>query len=145
MRKRLVGPLVLCAALVVLALPASGAAATKFAYTVEKNVCVAGAGKFNFGHGVLRVRIIEYGKSGANRFTYKAQVWTKPVRGNTWTMEYQWPRFETTFPNDFDSYYNSRQYAYDPKHNVYMRIVVTVRALNGSNTLYKKTVYGKIC
>ena len=145
MRKRLIGPLVLCAAMVALTLPASGAAAKNFAYTVEKNVCVAGAGKYHFGHGVLRVRIIEYGKSGANRFTYKAQVWVKAIHGRKWTMEYQWPLFETTFPNNSDSYYNSRQYVYDPKHNVYMRIVVTVRALNGATTLYKKTVYGKIC
>ena len=145
MRKRLVGLLVLCAAIVVLSLPATSAAATKFASTVERDVCVSGAGKYHFGHAALRVRIIEYGKSGANRFTYKAQVWTKPVNGNNWTMEYQWPLFETTFPNNFDSYYNSRQYAYDPKHNVYMRIVVTVRALNGTDSLYKKTYFGKIC
>src|SRR5688500_7706760 len=109
MRKRLVGLLVLCAAIVVLSLPATSAAATKFASTVERDVCVSGAGRYHFGHAALRVRIIEHGKSGANRFTYKAQVWVKPVRGsNTWTMEYQWPLFETTFPNDFDSYYNSR-------------------------------------
>jgi hypothetical protein len=145
MRKRLVGLMVLCVAMVVLMLPASSIAATKFASTVERNVCVSGAGKYHFGHAALRVRIIEYGKSGANRFTYKAQVWVKPIRGDTWTMEYQWPLFQTTFPNDFDSYYNSRQYAYDPKHNVYIRIVITVRALKNTQTLYKKTVFGKIC
>jgi hypothetical protein len=145
MRKRLVGLLVLCAAIVFLTLPAVSAAAVKFSSTVERDVCVSGAGKYGFGHAALRVRIIEYEKSGANRFIYKAQVWTKPIRGNTWSLEYQWPKFETTFPNDFDSYYNSRQYAYDPKHNVYMRIVITVRAKHDADTLYKKTYFGKIC
>jgi hypothetical protein len=145
MRKRLIGPLVLCAAIVALTLPASTSAAKNFAYTVERNVCVSGAGKYHFGRAALRVRIIEYGKSGANRFTYKAQAWVKRLNGTKWTMEYQWPLFEKTFPNDFDSYYNSRQYVYEPKHNVYVRIVVTVRALKGATTLYKRTVYGKIC
>lgn len=145
MRKRFVGLLVLCAAAVVLSLPVTTAAATKFASTVERDVCIFGAGKYHFGHAALRVRIIEYGKSGANRFTYKAQVWIKPIHGGSWSMEYQWPIFETTFPNDDDSYYNSRRYSYDPKHNVYIRIVVTVRALHDSESLYKQTYFGKVC
>ena len=145
MGKRLAVLSLPCVLLVALALPGPILAAAKFSYTVERDVCKAGAGKYGFGHAALRVRIIEYGKSGANRFTYKAQVWKRPLHSRKWTKEYQWPRYETTFPNNYDSYYNSRAYSYDPKRNVYLRIVVTVRAWHGDERLFSRTVYGKIC
>ena len=145
MRERRAGSLVLCALLVSVILPGPAAAATMFSTTVEQNVCVSGAGEYGFGHARLRVRIIEYGTSGANKFSYKAQVWVRRIHGTKWTLEYQWPLFTKTFPNNSDSYYNSRAYSYDPKRNVYFRIVVTVRAWHDSEVLYKKTVFGRIC
>lgn len=131
--------------LLCLLLPAQAIAAPSFSVTVERDTCVAGAGKYGFGQGVLRVRIIEYGKSGANRFTFTAQVWHLSIRGSTWTKEYQWPLYETTFPNNNQSYYSSRQYAYAPNHNAYHKIVVRVRALNGDTVLHSKLIQGKTC
>ena len=78
MRKRfsvLLLPAVLLCSLLV---PAQAIAAPPFSVTIERDTCVAGAGKYHFGQGVLRVRIIEYGKSGATKFTWVAQVWHLP-------------------------------------------------------------------
>jgi hypothetical protein len=136
--------LVLAAALFAVAAPVPAQAAS-FTVTVERDTCVAGAGKYGFGQGVLRVRIIEYGKSGANRFTFRAQVWHLPLHGTKWTKEYEWPLYEATFPNNKESYYSSRQYAYAPNHNAYHKIVVRVRALNGDTVLYSKLIQGKTC
>ena len=145
MRKRFAALLLPVALLCLLLVPAQAVAAPSFLVTVERDTCVAGAGKYGFGQGVLRVRIIEYGKSGANRFTFTAQVWHLPLRGSTWTKEYQWPLYVTNFPNNNQSYYNSRQYAYAPNHNAYHKIVVRVRALSGDTVLYSKLIQGKTC
>jgi hypothetical protein len=145
MRKRFAALLLPGALLCLLLMPAQAIAAPSFSVTVERDTCVAGAGKYGFGKGVLRVRIIEYGKSGANRFTFKAQVWHLPIRGTKWTKEYQWPLYEATFPNDNQSYYSSRKYSYAPNHNAYHKIVVRVSALNGDTVLYSKLIQGKTC
>lgn len=145
MRKRF-SLLLLVALLGVLVLPGQAIAAP-FTVTIERDTCVAGAGKYGFGQHVLRVRIIEYGKSGANKFTFTGQVWHLPLRGKNkkWTKEYQWPTYETTFPNNNESYYVSRQFAYAPNHNAYHAIVVRVSAWNGSTRLYTKLIEGKTC
>lgn len=145
MRKR-IAVLVLPWALFILALmPAQAVASPSFTTTIERDTCVAGAGKYGFGQGVLRVRIIEYRKSGANRFTFVAQVWHLPIRGSEWTKEYQWPTYETTFPNNNSSYYNSRQFAYAPNHNAYHKIVARVSAWQNDTVLYTKLIQGKTC
>ena len=144
MRKRLAALLLPCALLCLL-LPGQVLATSSFTTTVERDTCVAGAGKYGYGQGVLRVRLIEYGKSGANQFTFVAQVWHLPIHGSTWTREYQWPTYETTFPDNSQSYYNSRQFAYAPAHNAYHKIVVRVSAWHDATRLYTKLVQGKTC
>jgi hypothetical protein len=145
MRKRLATLLIPCALLCLMLLPGQVAAAASFTTTVERDTCVAGAGKYGFGQGVLRVRVIEYNKSGANKFTFTAQVWHLPLHGSKWTKEYDWPVYSTTFPDNNASYYNSRQFAYAPDHNAYHKIVVRVRALHDSTVLYSKLIQGKKC
>ena len=130
--------------LLCLVLPAQAIAAPAFTVTIERDTCVAGAGKYGFGQGVLRVRIIEYGKSGANRFTFMFQVWHLPLRGTTWTKELE-KTYETTFVNDNQSYYASRRFAYAPDHNAYHKIAVRVRAWQGDTLLYSKSYVGKKC
>ena len=144
MRKRFSVLLLPVALLCVMLMPGQVLAAS-FSTTIERDTCVAGAGKYGFGQHVLRVRVIEYGKSGANRFTFTAQVWHLPLHGTTWTKEYQWQVYETTFPNNNQSYYNSRQFAYAPNHNAYHKVVVRVRALSGDTVLYSKLIHGKTC
>ena len=144
MRKRfsvLLLPAVLLCSLLV---PAQAMAAPSFSVTIERDTCVAGAGKYHFGQGVLRVRIIEYGKSGANKFTWVAQVWHRPLRGSTWSKEHQW-QYQTTFRDTSASTYESRQFAYAPNHNAYHKIVVRVSAWNGSTRLYSKYYEGETC
>lgn len=145
MRKRLAMLMLPCALLIVALMPAQAAASPTFVTTIERDTCVAGAGKYGFGQGVLRVRVIEYDKSGANKFTWVGQVWHLPVHGSTWTKEYQWPTYETTFPNNNSSYYNSRQFAYAPNHNAYHKIVVRVSAWSDNTVLYTKLIQGKTC
>ena len=145
MRKRFAVLLLPAVLLCALFVPAQALAAPSFSVTIERDTCVAGAGKYGYGQGVLRVRIIEYGKSGATKFTFVGQVWHMPLRGGRWTKEYQWPTYETTFPNNNQSYYNSRQFAYAPNHNAYHGIVVRVSAWNGSTRLYSKLIEGKEC
>ncbi|MEO8625438.1 MAG: hypothetical protein ABI452_01945 [Candidatus Limnocylindrales bacterium] len=145
MRKRLAAALLPCALLLLALMPGQVVAAPSFSTTIERDTCVAGAGKYHFGQGVLRVRLIEYGKSGANKFTFVAQVWHLPIHGSKWSKEYQWPTYETTFPNNTSSYYNSRQFAYAPDHNAYHKIVVRVRAWHNDTVLYSKLIQGETC
>jgi hypothetical protein len=144
MRKRL-ATLSLSALFVLLLAPGQASAAPSFSTTVERDTCVAGAGKFGFGQGILRVRVIEYGKSGANRFTFMGQVWHLPLHGSTWTKEYQWPTTETTFQDDANSNYESRKFAYAPNHNAYHKLAVRVRAWHNDTLLYSKSIIGKMC
>jgi hypothetical protein len=144
MRKRfsvLLLPAVLLGSLL---LPAQAMAAKPFSVTIERDTCVAGAGKYHLGQGVLRLRIIEYGKSGANKFTWLAQVWHLPIRGSNWSKEHQW-QYQTLFNNTNASNYESRQFAYAPNHNAYHKIVVRVSAWNGSTRLYSKYYEGETC
>lgn len=145
MRKRLAALTIPCALVLLMLLPFSAAATSSFSTTIERDTCVAGAGKYGYGQGVLRVRVIEYNKSGANKFSFTAQVWHRPLHGTRWTKEYDWPIYSTTFPDNNASYYNSRQFAYAPDHNAYHKIVVRVRALHGSTVLYSKLILGKAC
>jgi hypothetical protein len=145
MRKRLAAQVLPCALLALLLLPATASAAPSFGTTVPTNTCVAGAGKYGFGLGVLRVRVTEYGRSGANRFTFRGQVWHLPIHGTKWTKEYEWPIFEETFPNDSASYWALRKFAYAPNHNAYHKIVVRVSAWHNAKLLYSKKVMGATC
>lgn len=148
MLTRVLGPvtraLLISLALFAVAVPAPAMAAKPFSVTIERDTCVAGAGKYHLGQGVLRVRIIEYGKSGATRFTWVAQVWHLPIRGSTWSKEHEW-RYETPLKNTNASTYESRQFAYAPNHNAYHKIVMRVSAWNGSTRLYSKYYEGKTC
>ena len=121
-------------------------ASPSFSTTVERDTCVSGAGKFHLGQGVLRVRIIEYGKSGTTRFTFVGQVWHRWIHGTKWTKEYQWPANDKPpFPNDSSSHYESRQFAYAPNHNAYHKIALRVSAWHNDTLLYSKVFVGKSC
>ena len=145
MRKRLAMLWLPLALLVLLIVPGQAIAAPSFSTTVERDTCVAGAGKFGFGQGVLRVRVIEYGKSGATRFTFLGQVWHLPLHGSTWTKEYQRLYEEAPFVNDSVSHFESRQVAYAPDHNAYHKIAVRVQAWHNDTLLYTKSIVGEMC
>ena len=146
MRHRLAALLLPCALLCSLLLPGPALATSSWSTTVERDTCVVGAGKYHFAQGVLRARITEYGKSGTTQFTWVAQVWHLPIHGTTWTKEYEWPHYVTSFTNDKSSHYESRQFAYSPDHNAYHKIVVRVSARSATGaTLYTKLFQGKTC
>lgn len=145
MRKRLAMLMLPCALLIVALMPAQAVASPSFVTTIERDTCVAGAGKYHLGQGVLRVRIIEYGKSGANKFTWVGQAWHLPIHGTTWTNELEWPHYTTPFNDDNASHYESRQFAYAPDHNAFHKIVVRVSVWSNSTLLYTKLIQGKTC
>lgn len=145
MRKRLAVLMLPCALLGLLLVPSQVVASPSFSTTIERNTCVAGAGKYHLGQGVLRVRVIEYGKSGANRFTWMGQVWHLPIHGSTWSKEYQWPTTQTSFQDDVSSHYESRQFAYAPNHNAYHKLALRVRVWHNDTLLYSKSIVGKQC
>jgi hypothetical protein len=145
MRIRLAALLLPCALLILALMPAQALASPSFVTTIERDTCVAGAGKYHLGQGVLRVRIIEYGKSGADEFTWVAQAWHLPIHGTTWTKEHEWPHYSTTFKDDNASHYESRQFAYAPNHNAFHKIVLRVTAWHGTTRLYTKLIQGKTC
>lgn len=145
MVRRLALMLLPCSLLVSAALPGPISAAPRFRATLVRDTCVSGAGKYGFGRGVLIARIVELGRSGANRFTFLGQVWHRPLRRNEWTKEYQWPRFETTFPNDGRSFYAIRRFKFAPDHNAYHKIAVRVRAWRGNELLFSRSFVGAEC
>jgi len=146
MRKRLAVLLLPCALLCLVLMPGQVLTTSPFSTTIERDTCVAGAGKYHYGQGVLRVRITEYGKSGATEFTWVAQVWHLPIHGTTSTLEHEWPHYVTQFKDDSTSHYESRQFAYAPNHNAYHKIVVRVRAYSADNTLlYGRLIQGATC
>jgi hypothetical protein len=145
MRKRLALMLLPCSLVVTAALPSPTSAAPRFRVTLVRDTCVSGAGKFGFGRGVLVARIVELGRSGANRFTFLGQIWHRPLHGGRWTKAYQWPRFETAFTNDQSSYWALRRFKFAPDHNAYHKLAVRVRAWRGSELLFSRSFVGAEC
>lgn len=135
----------LCAVALPMLLPGPVAAASSFRATLVRDTCVSGAGKYGLGQGVMIVRIVEVGRSGANRFTFVGQVWHRRLRGTQWRKEYQWPQYETTFPNNRSSYWATRRFAYAPNHNAYHKLAVRVRAWHDDELLFTRSFVGKKC
>jgi hypothetical protein len=128
-----------------LALPGSTLAAADFDFTILRDVCRANGGDFSRGHQVLKVRVDEYGPSGANKFTLDAKVLHRKVSGGKWTTEYTWDRFKVTFANDANSYFHARWFSYDPKDKALHRIVVVIRVWHNTRLLASKTLTGTTC
>jgi hypothetical protein len=145
MRKRLALMLLPCSLLVSALMPATVSAAPRFRVTLVRDTCVSGAGKHGLGKSVLIARIVELGKSGANRFTFLGQIWHRPLHGRHWTKEYQWPQWETTFPNDKSSYWAVRRFKFEPAHNAWHKLAVRVQAWHGKQLLFTKSFVGSEC
>jgi hypothetical protein len=116
-----------------------------FVFEVLRNRCV-NTGK-DFGHGevLLKVKVKENGASGANKFTLAAVAQhLKPSTG-TWVNEYTFDFVKVTFPDDANSYYHERWFAYDPKESKEHRIVLVMKILHNKQVLASRTVTSKSC
>jgi hypothetical protein len=138
-------PLLLILASLALALPGTAQAASDFKFLIVKDICQANGGDFGEGHHKLTVRVEEQGKSGATKFTLDARVMHRKKSGGEWTREFEWDRYRATFPNDSDSYFHQRYFAYDPKDGGLHKIVVVIRVWQGSSLLASRTLNGTAC
>ncbi len=145
MRRRLALMLLPCTLIVSSMMPGPVAAATKFRATLVRDTCVSGAGKHGLGKSVLIARIVELGRSGANRFTFLGQIWHRPLHGKHWTKEYQWPQWETNFPNNKSSYWATRRFKYEPAHNAWHKLAIRVSAWHGNRLLFSRSFVGSEC
>jgi hypothetical protein len=127
-----------------LSLPAATMAAS-FTYTVKKNTCTASGGYYGYGQLYFKVRMDEYGRSGANKFTMDAKLQHRNVGGSRWRTEYKWTRDTYTFPNNSASYSYVSWYSYQPNDFAWHRIVVTLKVWNGGTLLAKQVLRGKSC
>ena len=132
----------LLAALIV---PGTARAADTFEFNILRNSCTDTGHDFNHGEILLKVKVTENGASGANKFTLAAVAQHHKVRHDTWVTEYTFDTFKATFPDDANSYYHTRWFAYDPKEKSEHRIVVTIKVWHNKTVLASKTLTSKSC
>ena len=123
----------------------TNAAPGDFSFEVLRNSCT-NTGK-DFGHGevLLKVKVKENGASGANKFTLAAVAQHYRASTDSWVDEYTWNTFKTTFPDDANSYYHTRWFAYDPKEGKEHRIVLVMKILHNKQVLASRTVTSRSC
>jgi hypothetical protein len=134
--------------LVLLALVAPAptqAAPGDFSFEVLRNSCTDTGKDFGHGEVLLKVKVKENGASGANKFTLAAVAQHYRASTNSWVTEYTWDKFKTTFPDDANSYYHVRWFAYDPKEGKEHRIVLKMKILHNKQVLASRTVISKSC
>ena len=145
MRRRLTFASALVAILLIFVLPASTVSASTYYYTVKTNTCKASGGYYGYGHLAYKVQIKEYGKSGANRFSFAAIVQYQSLSGGKWRTAWNAGVKNYYFPNNSASYAYWYSWWYDPAIIAWHRFKVTLKVYSGSFVLATKTLYGKTC
>jgi hypothetical protein len=118
---------------------------TSFTFAVTANTCTRTGHDFKHGEVLIKVKVQENGKSGANAFTLSAVAQHSNPRRGTWTTEYSWATYKVTFPDDTNSYYHTRWFAYDPKNKSVHHIVVVIKVWHNKTVLASKTLTSKAC
>ena len=144
MRRRLAFLSTLIALALVLVLPATTMAAS-YTYQVKNNTCTASGGDYGWGHLYFKVKLTEWGNTGANKFTFTAKAQHKNLGGNRWYTDWNYGTDTYTFPNNGATYYYVKWYSYDPGDLAWHRIKVTMKVWHNGTLLAKKTIYGKTC
>jgi hypothetical protein len=145
MRRRLTLASALMAILLVFVLPASTVSAATFTYNITKDICTASGGSHGYGHIVMKTRVTEWGRSGANRFTVKVTVQLRHGTSSVWHAVKSWPLYTWRFPNDEDDYWLTSSYDYDPKASGSHMMQMDVKIWGGSTLLGLRSLKGKIC
>lgn len=131
--------------LVALIVPGTARAADTFEFTILRSSCTSTGHDFNHGEILLKVKVKENGASGANKFALAAVAQHHKAGNDTWVTEYTFDTFKVTFPDDGNSYYHTRWFAYDPKDKSEHRIVVTIKVWHNKHVLASKTLTSKSC
>ena len=132
--------------LILLALVAPGTAqADTFEFNILRNSCKTTGGDFHHGEVLLKVKVKENGASGANNFTLTAAGQHFKNSTNSWVLESQFETVKVTFPDDANSYYHTRWFAYDPKDASKHRVVVVIKVRHNNTVLQSKALVSKAC
>jgi hypothetical protein len=145
MRRRLSLLSFLTALLLIFVLPAATVSAATFTYEVRRNVCQSTGGDYGYGHLYFKVRLNEFGNSGANKFTFAAKAQHKNLGGSRWVTEYNYGTDTYTFPSNNQSYWYTMWYSYDPDDFAWHRIRVALKVWHGSTLLASRVVIVKYC
>jgi hypothetical protein len=135
----------LAVVLAALVAPTTVQAADVATFQILRNACTTTGGDFHHGEVLLKVKVTENGSSGANKFTLTAVAQHHKASTNSWINEYQFDTVKVTFPDDANSYYHTRWYAYDPKDKSEHRIRVVIKVWHNKSLLASKTFTSKAC
>jgi len=109
---------------------ATNVLAVSFNFATVRNVCETSGGNHGFGYVLLKVRVTEYGKSGANYFRILSKAQYKNGSGWHTLLNYGWSE-SSHFPNDNDTWYSRLQRRFDPdgtpdalSHRIWMKVQV---------------------
>ena len=144
MRRRLTFFSSTIAILLVMALPATTLAAD-YTYKVKSNTCNASGGDNGYGHLYFKVRLTEYGNSGANKFTFSGKAQHKDLGSSRWQTGWNYGTFTWWFNDNGSNNWYDRWYSYDPPDFAWHRIKVTLKVWHNGILLAKKTLYGETC
>ena len=131
--------------LIALVAPTVARATDTFQFEIRRNSCTTSGGDFHHGEVLIKVKVTENGLSGANKFTLAAVGQHHKTSNDTWITEYTFSTFKVTFPNDSNSYYHTRWFAYDPKDKNEHKIVVVIKVWHNNSVLASKTLTSKSC
>lgn len=131
--------------LVALIVPGTVRAADAFQFEIRRNSCTSTGHDFGHGEILLKVKVTENGASGANKFTLAAVAQHHKASNKSWVTEYTFDTVKVTFPDDANSYYHKRWFAYDPKDKSEHRIVVTIKVWHNKHLLASKVLNSKSC
>lgn len=133
-------------ALLALVAPApTQAAPGDVTFEVLRNSCTSTGKDFGHGEVLLKVKVKEHGASGANKFTLAAVVQHYKPSTSNWITEYTFAKVKVKFPDDANSYYHTRWFAYDPKEGKQHRIVLVMKVLHNKQVLASRTVTSRSC
>jgi hypothetical protein len=145
MRRRLTLASTFVAILLIFVLPVSTVSAATYTYNVKSNQCSPVGGGSGYGHMYFKVRLQEYGWSGANKFTFAGKVQHKNLGGHTWRTDWNAGTFTYYFADNDDSNWYTRWWSYDPNDLAWHRFVITLKVWHNGSPLASRTLYGKVC
>ncbi|HUP83724.1 MAG TPA: hypothetical protein VM284_06010 [Candidatus Limnocylindria bacterium] len=125
--------------------PGTARATETFQFQVLRNSCTDSGGDFGKGEVLLKVKVVENGASGANKFTLAAIAQHHRQSNDTWITEFEFDHVKVTFPDDANSYNHTRWFAYDTKDKSEHRIVVVMKVLHNKQVLASRTVVSRSC
>lgn len=144
MRRRLAFLSTLVALVVVLLLPAT-TMASSFTFDVQNNTCSVSGGDHGYGNLYFRVKLTEYGNSGANKFTFSAKAQHRNLGSSRWYTDWNAGTFVRTFTDNGATNWYTRWWSYDPNDFAFHRFKVTLKVWHGGTLLAMRTLLGADC